>query len=141
MWKKGRGTTKWKLGDVETVVDAEHGPFDKLRAGSAEETHVACHGYCQPRMVFPRARDHRYRPWDYPYKLPVSLYSRATGSTTARAYNRKARLASGLAQAKIAGHEPLPSGPLLTPNHGRCEQHLAFNDRLFLLGSRLTISS
>jgi hypothetical protein len=26
MWKKGRGTTKWKLGDV----DAEHGPFDKL---------------------------------------------------------------------------------------------------------------
>jgi hypothetical protein len=46
MWKKGRGTTKWKLGDVETVVDAAYGPFDKLRAGSAEETHVACHGYC-----------------------------------------------------------------------------------------------
>ena len=55
MWKKGRGTTKWKLGDVETVVGAEHGPFDKLRAGSAEGTHVACHGYCKPRMVLPPA--------------------------------------------------------------------------------------
>jgi hypothetical protein len=51
MWKKGRGTAKWRLGDVETVVDAEHGPFDKLRAGSAEETHVVCHGYRKPRMV------------------------------------------------------------------------------------------
>ncbi len=67
MWKKGRGTTKWKLVDVETVVDAEHGQ--------------PRHGYCKPRLLSPRARDNRYRPWDYPYKLAVSLYSRATGST------------------------------------------------------------
>ena len=65
MWKKGRGTTKWKLGDVETVVDAEYGPFDKLRAGSAEETHVACRGYCTDVLGSPGEGERRMQFSNY----------------------------------------------------------------------------
>jgi hypothetical protein len=43
------------------------------------------------------------------------------GDCQARAYDRKARLGGGLTQAEITGDKPLSSGPLLTPNHGRCE--------------------
>jgi hypothetical protein len=46
----------WKLSSTLSMAPStsSHGTPGQARAGSAEETHVACHGYCKPRMVLDR---------------------------------------------------------------------------------------